>query len=306
MLPAFARLLSGIALLLCLLSVRDSGGYAERAVLTRYGSVPKGVILEEEASGFEPVSRAAYDPIAHEFVLDGSSRYAPPLSPEETAAVLRSLDADDRLGVSIVLGEKRIVYGSLGAESPLARSLFAVDVFLVSVAFGWRENLEGVALPEGYRPLRAGARTRGMVCFSRFDGYAFEKRGGRYQRSRCRLELTLVPMGRGRAADGGYLPDFEALRRNEFEPADLANVREIHRNAEAYLRLPVVSRPAAIGEVAAVARHLRQGGVDLAALAKEISASGRPAGGGDGQMDPLERRLVEFSRNAPDPDSPAP
>jgi hypothetical protein len=233
-----------------------------------YGSLPKGVILEGQATGFERIRSLSYHKMRHSFRLNRRDDYPLPLPRNEMAQVLRAIDEDDRMGVSIILGERNLTYGGLTEENPLSQWMYRADMFLISVVFGWEQHYAGVELPRDYQPLKPKVRRYETVCFSNFHDYVFARKNGVYRRIDCRLTLTLVPMGKGRAADGGYLPDYQALAKKRFEPTDLKNLRHVQRFNREYLNLPVVHRPSLVGEAAAFARTLKAEGFDLKAVAR--------------------------------------
>jgi len=117
-----------------------------------YGSIPKGVILEDTADGIEDVFNISFNSQTDEFIINDESTYHCPLRKQEAADIFRSIAIDNRLGVSIIIGEKNIVYGALRQSHTVPQSLFAADMFLISIVFGWNENLRGVTLPGGYHP----------------------------------------------------------------------------------------------------------------------------------------------------------
>lgn len=238
-----------------------------------YISVPKGVVLEGEIAGFGPLKTVTFEAASNLFHINEKEIYANPVSREEMACILRAIQTDTRLGVSIVLNERLITYGGITPKHSIARHLYSTDMFLISVVFGWQKNLTGTSLPGDFKPELPASRRHQTVCFATFDNYCVQKQSGEYIRKACRLDLTLVPMAKERAADGGYLPDLEAAARNEYEPTDRRNRTHVLKHMKEYLQIPVVSRAAAIGEAAAFARSLRRAGIDMNALRMTLQTS---------------------------------
>ncbi len=274
------RILWGV--LICLAAGLALAGAAEGTArptaCPAYASVPKGVVLEGRVAGFGSLQNVAYMRAGNCFLVNGRDLYLNPVSAADMAWILRAIQQDGRLGVSIVLSERTIAYGKLTPDHGIARDLYRTDLFLISIVFGWTERLAGIRLPGDYVPQRPARRQHPTVCFATFDGYRVKKRHGTYERAACDMGLTLVPMGKGRAADGGYLPDLDALARNAFEATDQRNRAHVLRNSDAYMRMPVVRRAADLGEAAAFARTLQEAGMDLADLAESMGEPGRKRG----------------------------
>ncbi len=239
------------------------------ATMATYGSLPKGVLLEGVAEGFESLRTLAYDRSKNCLIVNGRARYPLPVTRARFREIVLALQRDDRLGVSIVLGERDIVYGALEKASSIARHMRQTDLFLIAVVFGWIERLGGTSLPAAYTPRQAEGG-RPTVCYHTFTDYRFRKLGDTYRLANVDLRTTLVPMGAGRAADGGYVPDWEALRQNRFDPTYRANADHVQQYEDAYLRLPAVRQTARCGEAAAVIRYLKRSGVNLRVLAAEL------------------------------------
>ncbi len=239
-------------------------------IMSTYGSLPKGVILEGSATGFQKIESIKYNVADNTFILNHNTYYPCPIPRTEIAAVLIALSKDDRLGVSIV-NQKVLVYGALHPEGDTARALVAADKILVSVIFGWTKNLEGITLPDNYIPKTTEHRDIPAVSINKFKDYEFSLVDNVYYLQRMRMVNLLVPVGPGAAVDGGYLPgeNMELL-----SAADLDNLDQIKSNSRAYIDIPQITKAAKIGEFAAFARYLRNSGnLDLTALAKHVSRS---------------------------------
>ncbi len=261
-----------------LLLLLASGGAAEPVAVAqtfaRYGSFPKGVTVEGSAAGMDLVRSVAYDRRANDFVINGGSYYRNPLNGKEFKALLTALRRDRRLGVSLTLDQKVIVYGALGdngwTASRIASAMAKTDNFFRGVVYAKPYLLKGIDLPGGYQPKAVANRRRFSAVHFNFAGYRFVRDGNRYRCGDCNLRVTLIPTKAAPAADGGYEPDYAALQRGEIYEEDLANVAHIQRHQQAYLRIPVVAKSVRYGEAAAFARHLLNCGADVEALLKQM------------------------------------
>jgi len=214
-------------------------------ILARYLSIPKGVVLEGTAVGFDPLVSVTYDKKANEFIINGERKYKNPISRKEFHRVLEALRKDDRMGVTLIEGEAR-VYGPLNADSDMVKQMVATDMLLGGVVFGIERLEQGVRLPGGYKPQRAPNRQIPVVACARFLDYVFGKSGDRYIRSSCVLDVRLIPLSARKTARGGHLPDLAKTAEYVMEPTDGNNVRHIKTHQSEYLKIPFVAKTAAI------------------------------------------------------------
>ncbi len=240
------------------------------AIFSKYGSLPKGVILEGEAIGFDKIETIKYRLSDNTFILNRNTYYPCPIPRTQVAAVLLALSKDDRMGVSIV-NKKVLSYGALRPDGETSAALVEADKILVSIIFGWTKNLNGISLPNNYVPKTTQRRQIPAVSINKFKGYEFSLVDNIYYLQKMKMVNLLLPVGPGSSMDGGYLPgeNLELL-----SPADLDNLDEIKANSRAYIDIPQITEAAKIGEFAAFARYLRNSGnLDLSALAKHVSRS---------------------------------
>lgn len=245
----------------------SQGPLEAQRLLDLYGSIPKGVILEGDAEGFEDIKTIKYDIARNTFILNKSSLYPLPIPRGQVAAIMAALAHDDRIGVSLA-GRKEIVYGAIEKDSLTAQELLAADKILVSVVFGWTKNLKGINLPNNYKPQQTRKRKTPAICVNKFSGYTFELRNSTYYRSTLKMVSMLIPLSVRKASDGGYLP---GRSMGTLSAGDLANLQELRANTAEYLKIPEINEAAAIGEVAAFARFLRdKGNLNLKSLVRHI------------------------------------
>ena len=235
-----------------------------------YGSMPKGVILEGEATGFEKITTIKYEVAGNRFILNKSAYYPCPIPRTQIAAVLIALSRDSRLGVSLV-NKKSIIYGALRPDGETARDLVKADKLLASIIFGWTENLKGIKLPGDFQPKKTQRRQIPAVSINKFKDYHFAKRDNIYYLEKMKMVNILLPLGAGSAQDGGYLP---GDKMNLLSAADLDNLDEIKNHSRAYTQIPEITKAAKIGEFAAFARYLQaSGNLNLAQLAQHVARS---------------------------------
>lgn len=251
------------------------------------GLAHAGITLEGTASGIAPVTRLAYDPQTNRLVLNASETVANPVSREELLDIIEAVRLDDRLGVSVKLNNELIVYGKLLRRSPVARKLEDTDNFFRAVVFAERSLLRGRELPGGYRPKSPRNRERAGVIYIGLDNFEFRKTGGSYFPSGVKMDVILIPMAKYTAPDGGYLPDYDALEKGDYQEEDKQNTDHILEHKQAYMQMDVVANAIRIGEAAALVRFFRECGINLEDLHKSIDeADGRTLMGNPGQAQP--------------------
>ncbi|MGD0091140.1 MAG: hypothetical protein ABSE73_14580 [Planctomycetota bacterium] len=265
-----AFLILGLTLALGVLSA-DSGTKPEavHAVVARYLSIPKGVVLEGTAEGFDKLTSVTYSKDENEFTINGKMQYKNPLSRKEFAQVLKALCKDDLMGVTLIAGEPR-VYGKLGADSDMVKQMMETDKLLGGILYAFDWLLEDVKLPGGYKPKHAANRTIPVVAFSRFTNYTFEKSENTYRRTFCNLDVQLIPLSDQKTANGGHLPDLEKSKVYVMEPEDRENIEHLKTHQSEYLKIPAFAKTAATGEAAAFARLIRDSKLDSEELLKQI------------------------------------
>ncbi|GEM_PF-3589122 len=269
----------------------------------RYGSVPKGLTFEGAARGLPDLESVSYDVARNAFVLNDRCEYASPLRPAAFLELYQALGEDDRLGVSIGRGERLIVYGELKSGSGLVAQMLDADKVFGGAAFARAEYIAETELPGGFEPKQPG--TKRIVVYINFHDFAFGEKKDPAQdeqeqetaseaendeaepglkRLVCldrKVDVLLIPTTGERAEDGGYTPDFDAVREHRIDPAAQANVAHIQANREAYMKLKRVIPALRIGEAAAFARYLRASDVDLKPLLDSMREAAKPDHGHD-------------------------
>ncbi len=240
-----------------------------RAILAKYFSIPKGVVLEGTATGFDPLTSVTYSKDTNEFTLNEKMRYPNPISRKEFKQVFEALCKDDRIGVTLVEGETR-VYGRLSSSSDMVTQMAETDRRLGGILFAIEWIQKDFKLPGGYTPKRAVNRKIPVVAFSRFKDYAFSKSGDKYERASCDLDVRLIPLSTKKTAQGGHLPDLEKSKDYVMEPTDRENIEHLKKHQAEYLKIPAFAKTAATGEAAAFARLVRDAKLDSKKLLKQF------------------------------------
>lgn len=231
-----------------------------------------GVTADGTATGIPHVVTLQYDAAANRFTLNGAETVNNPVTRAELLDIISALRLDDRLGVSVKLNNELIVYGRLNKRSPVAKKMEDTDNFFRAIVFAEPALLKGRALPGNYTPKVARNRERASVIYFSLDDFSFFRNGTAYYPKEAKTSVLLIPMAKYTAPDGGYLPDYDALEKDEFQSEDKENTDHIQLNKEEYLKMEVVSNSIHIGEAAALVRFFRDCGINLEALAQSVES----------------------------------
>lgn len=256
---------------ICLLTPKDSTREQSSAsqITRRYNSTPKGLVMEGEVSGIERITHISYDSAKNRFFLNRNFYYPVSVSKQELVDILEAIAADDRLGVSFTPSGKLLIYGKLNPSSRAVVALAKADRILVSVIFGWKKNLRGIKLPQNWQPEGGYERALPAINVNIFKDYSFTLSKGTYYRTGIRMVNLLLPLSDRTAQNGGYLAD---PGRAKLSASDQNNLNFLKEHAAQFLKIPELKHAAAIGEVAAFARFLRNtGNLDLKKLAKHVA-----------------------------------
>jgi len=240
-----------------------------QAVLVQYASIPKGVVLEGTAEGFEEITSIGYDKEKDEFIINEKMRYKNPVSRKEFMQVLKAIYKDERMGLTLMEGKPR-VYGPLSNDSDIVKKMIEADKLLGGIVYGFEWLLEGVKLPGDYKPKHAADRKIPVVAFSRFTNFLFGKTKTHYTLSSCNLDVQLIPLAEEKTPSGGHLPDMAKAKEYVVEDADRENLDHLKTHQSEYLELPAFAKTAAAGEAASFARLLRDSKIEAEDLLKQM------------------------------------
>lgn len=253
-----------------------SGGYQRSTVQDaertrgRYGSIPGGVVLEGVGSGIGKPKKVRYDGRFNAFILDERAAYFMAIPPKTVALLCRSIAQDDKVGVS--LGQAHIVYGAVPPESDLAMDLKMADRFLGDIVFAGYEWTAGYRFANGYQPQANKAERFPVAVFFNLNRFEFQVQQEEVRLARSSLDVRLLPLSNAKSAQGGHLPDLDAIAKGRVSPQYEANAQHVAEQIAYYRRERIVERTFAYGEVAAFIRALKQAGIDLQALARSVPA----------------------------------
>lgn len=247
---------------------------------SRYSSVPKGITAEGTARGMPAtISKVQYSRSGNYFILNEAEVYPNPVSRKAMRELLRAIEEDDRIGMSLLDYHSAIVYGGLDEEGEIIQALVRGDRILGGVIMAREGWLDDETLPENYKPKDPGTPEVTTVVYGNFTNFQFGVRKPTqqdahgmpvYERTGSTFSLTLVPLLPGRAADGGFLPDLDKLERGEYEPEYKANYDHFEKHRETYLAKPGMIDAANAAEAASFVRYLKSKGVKLPELAKAL------------------------------------
>jgi hypothetical protein len=259
--------------------VNGSGGpvnpNSAQQTISHYRSIPGGVVLEGKASGLDWVTRVRYESRLNAFVLGDRAVYFSPIPRDSSAILAAALAKDDRVGVS--LGQTEIVYGDIPEKSEVAMDLKMADSFLGSIVFARGDVMDGYRFANGYRPNRDSSGGD-VAVFFKFKDFQFSVSDEELHLTSTNFEARIVPLLKDRAADGGGLPDLNAIAQGKGYPEYESNAKHVGENINYYRRERIVDRTFAYGEVAAFLRALKENGIDLQSLARNIE-NGAPVSG---------------------------
>jgi hypothetical protein len=250
-------------------SMPGSDARIAAAAMNRFDEIPKGVVLEGDGMGIEELTSLTYDKEKNEFTINEKMKYKNPVDRKEFAQLLKALKEDDRIGVTLLEGQIK-TYGKLGSSSAIIGALTETDKILGGLIYGIDHLLEGIKLPGGYKPKKAGERKIPVVAFSTFNRYVFEKRSDTYVRAGVSIDVTLIPLSDKKSDSGGHMPDEAKMKEYTMEDSDRSNLDHLHAFQGEYLKMPSFAKAADAGEAAAFARHVRDSKIDLEVFIKTM------------------------------------
>ena len=243
------------------------------AIVAHDGSVGGGVMLEDAADGLGRPASVRFDGRYDALVVDDRLVYFMKVLPWDAAALCREIARDKNTLVGVSMGAKVLIFGdnpALYANSDVGRTLALTDHFLGDFVFGWNDWTRGYKFPDGYVPKTVDVTADMLVRFA-FKAFRFEARGDQLQLANLAVDVTMMPVSKTQAANGGMLPDEDALRRGYAPPAEfLANTQYFTAHFDFFRRERIVAKTIAYGELAALFRAFKQANLNLDALATEL------------------------------------
>jgi HEAT repeat protein len=226
------------------------------------------------------INNVWYDSRFNAFIVDDRAIYFVRVPPKSLAVLCRAIDRDkkERVGVSLgsALEGGGLLYGEVPKDSDLAWDLKIADNFLGGIVFPGNNNwTAGYRFGNGFRPEKPGESWYGCVNFM-FTAFNFEIKQKELRLRDANLRVRLVPLSDSVAKDGGFLPDYDAIRLGRIPQQYGRNGNHVAQNISYYRRERIIDRMLAYCEVAAFIRTLKQAGFDLEDLANNISRAGHP------------------------------
>jgi hypothetical protein len=239
-------------------------------IIEQYTSVPGGVTLEGEGRGIRKVKDIKYDSEHNAFVLDEDIIYTCPVTPTEMKQIFQSIHSDDRMGVNLKDIER--IYGRLQRDSMVTINLKLAGYFLENIVFNRLDWLSDYKLSENYIPKENTTKmdTGGVGVYFNFSGYTFVEKQNTIELSDAHLKIYLIPLAENKQSDGGYLPDYQAIKAGKVSKEYEANIQHIAKNIEYYMKERILRVVKSYGEAAAFARALKRSGMDLNALSSQL------------------------------------
>jgi hypothetical protein len=234
-------------------------------VVGKYQSIPGGITLEGASPDLAFIKTVSYLPETNAFILNDDVVYLSPVAADEFLQIARALAADDKMGVSI--GSTSIIYGQLPPQGSVTRNLKLADNFLGGIVFGEADRARGYSYASGFQPLRSVIGGNVAVYFNIHNYRFVEDPSGELRRDGVTVDITLVPLSRQKAADGGHGPDFDRIEKGDIPAPFVANVKHLQGNLDYYGRERIVRTTFAYGEIAAFARALKENAVSVGARA---------------------------------------
>jgi hypothetical protein len=237
------------------------------AVMSRYGSIPGGVLLEGDLPGFGAITSARYDSAEGKFIINERKSYTPGITAEAAAALCRAIHKDDRVGVSAPFPSRPFIYGSLPSDSRVARDLMLADVFLGEIGFATPRWSTGYKFFNGFLPRRQSGDP--AIVFTVTD-YRTREEADQVFVTSVAFNAMFVPISPA-SAGGNLLPNVEALNNPNLQNGEFSrNVKHIADHITYYRQEKILDLAFRYGEFAAFARTLKNAKVDLARLADSI------------------------------------
>ncbi len=243
-----------------------SGGSGPGGVPGGGPGVPGGVMFEGDVVGLK-LKDVKYQAADNSFVINGNVKYASPLPAEDMAAVLRQVETEGGLGLSLA----GMMRGGINKENRLYHLLSICDIYLGNVIFGRLDQLPAgcVADPE-YKASLPPENNPGAVCAVFNFRCKLNLDRDVLKRRNVILEVSLVPYSREKAEKDGVYEYAEPKEK------DMKALGAYEKNVgkfrpEFYLKQPVIVKTIAVGEAAVFAMWMRAQGVELGKLAEEIA-----------------------------------
>jgi hypothetical protein len=235
-----------------------------------YKSIPGGVVLEGVATGLGEIRGVRYESRFNALMLDDRAVYFMKVPRLSVAILCEAIAADEKVGVS--LGRAHLVYGAVPPDSDVAMDLKLADHFLGDIVFARKQWTAGYRYANGYQPQANEDGIYSVAVFFNFNAFQFRIEQEEVQLAGANFDVRLVPLSNDKSAEGGHLPDFDAISKGRVSRQYERNARHVAESIGHYRQERIIDRAFAYGEVAAFLRGLKAAGVDLRELARDVLA----------------------------------
>lgn len=233
-------------------------------IVKKYKSIPGGITLEGTADNLPIINDINYIPGKNIFIINGELIYQNVLTPFEIKDIFNAIGKDDIIGVS--LGEKNLIYGKLKDGSIASILMKLSDHFLGCIVFACNDWINFSDFPKGYQP-KTDKETDGMYAiYFNFNDFNFKIENKQILPFSAAMNITLVPLTDTQNSEGGYLPDYQRINNGSISKAFEANSIHIAENGDYYSKDQRLQRVIAYGQIAALARTLKQNGISLSKI----------------------------------------
>ena len=252
-------------------AVRHASVEDAREATRTYGSIPGGVVLEGSATGLGQITTVRYDSRFNAFILDDRAAYFMRVPPKTVAVLCKAIAQDEKERVGVSLGKTPLVYGKVPPDSALAWDLKIADHFLGSIVFAEKEWITGYRFLRGFQP-EAPSKDENyhVAVFFKFHDFDFQIQQDEIHLARANFDAEILPLSKAVSAEGGHLPDEDAIAQGRIPQAYERNATHLAKNIKYYCQERIVDRVFAYGEVAALLRALKEADFDLEDLAAKI------------------------------------
>jgi PAN domain-containing protein len=268
--PAPDRIFKGAAPAPVSGTFRPVTSEAVKAIQHEYGTIPGGVVLEGAATRLGRIDEVQYDGRYNAFTLDDRAVYFSPVDSVSVAVLARAIAQDNRVAVS--LGRVQLVYGAVPENSDVARDLKLADSFLGDIVFAHQKWIKEYKFADKYVP-EPQLGDFNVAVFFNFNEFEFRIANEEVKLDHVNFNVTLVPLAEGKSAEGGHLPDVDAISAGRHFPQYEKNARHLSDNIGHYRQEKIIEQTFAYGELAAFLRGLKESGADLRRLASAVEWS---------------------------------
>lgn len=234
-------------------------------ITSEYGSIPGGITLEGVGTGIDNIKKVIFNEDRNIFIINDKWIYENPVSPYEMREILRAINKNDKMGVSLGSTSVQIIFGALKEISQVSVNLKLADNFLGDIVFAKGLWLNDYNFANDYFPKENISQTgsSNVAVYFNFYDFVFEKNTSKISLADSNLGITLIPLSKEKAKDGGHLPDMVAIQQGNISNEYRENIEHLSQNIGYYMNEQILRVSLAYGELAAFARTLKKNNINL-------------------------------------------